>query len=67
MPFGQIDGSRARSHDGAGLGLSITKALVELHGGELVITGIENVGTEVIVRFPALPQPQFDCDKSTQL
>ena len=34
-PFRQLDGSLARDFEGAGLGLSIAKALAELHGGSL--------------------------------
>ncbi len=39
--------------DGAGLGLSIVKGLVDLHGGEVVIHSAEGRGTEVLVTFPA--------------
>ena len=31
--FEQVDGSAARRHDGAGLGLAITKSIVEVMGG----------------------------------
>ena len=40
---------------GAGLGLSIVKSFVELHGGSVVIDSTEGVGTTVICRFPARP------------
>jgi two-component system cell cycle sensor histidine kinase PleC len=52
MPFGQIDGGRTRWREGRGLGLPIAKALVELHGGELVIKSVKGAGTEVGVILP---------------
>ncbi len=41
------------SQDGTGLGLPLTKALVELHGGYLDLQSQIGVGTTVTVRFPA--------------
>ena len=37
---------------GAGLGLSVVKSFVELHGGKIEITSIEGQGTTVTCRFP---------------
>jgi two-component system cell cycle sensor histidine kinase PleC len=51
-PFGQVDGGRSRWREGAGLGLPIAKALVELHGGTVEITSARNEGTEVVITFP---------------
>ncbi len=52
-PFGQVDGTRARLREGAGLGLPIAKALIELHGGTLSLRSTKWVGTEAIVHLPS--------------
>jgi signal transduction histidine kinase len=52
-PFSQVDGKLARRFEGTGLGLPLTRRLVELHGGSLHLTSRENAGTAVIVRLPA--------------
>ncbi|MDA5194819.1 sensor histidine kinase [Govanella unica] len=49
-PFGQVAG--AASHEGFGLGLPITKGLIERHGGRLHISSTPGVGTEVEVQLP---------------
>jgi signal transduction histidine kinase len=51
--FGQVDSGLTRSQEGSGLGLPLTKSLVELHGGALGITSENGVGTTVTVSFPA--------------
>lgn len=51
--FGQIDGYLNRRHDGSGLGLPISKALMEQHGGSLDLQSELGVGTTVTVTFPA--------------
>ncbi|MBN8928975.1 MAG: hypothetical protein J0H19_20405 [Rhodospirillales bacterium] len=51
-PFGQVDASLARREGGAGLGLPLAKALVELHGGTLRIESRKGEGTTVEVAFP---------------
>ncbi len=56
-PFEQIDNSLARKYDGAGLGLPLTKHLVELLGGSLTIKSRVNQGTTVAVELNARPKP----------
>jgi signal transduction histidine kinase len=51
--FGQVDSDLNRKYEGAGLGLPLTKVLVELHGGVLDLQSEIGVGTTVTVRFPA--------------
>jgi signal transduction histidine kinase len=51
--FGQSDpGDLMRSAEGTGLGLPLTKGLVEAHGGTLEIESEPNKGTTVIVHIP---------------
>jgi len=51
--FGQVDSDLSRQYEGTGLGLPLTKALVESHGGCLDLQSEVGVGTTVTVRFPA--------------
>ena len=56
--FFQVDGQLARKYEGTGLGLTLTRSLVELHGGRLEIRSDEERGTTVTCHFPperALP------------
>ncbi|MGH6994923.1 MAG: sensor histidine kinase, partial [Stellaceae bacterium] len=50
--FFQARASYDRRHDGSGLGLSIVKGLVHLHGGDLEIRSRLGRGTRVSVRLP---------------
>jgi signal transduction histidine kinase len=50
--FGQIDSSRSRRFPGSGLGLPLSRKLVELHGGSLSVTSAVGVGTTVTLRLP---------------
>jgi signal transduction histidine kinase len=62
-PFGQIDSSLSRKHAGTGLGLPLTKNLVELHDGKFEIASAPDKGTTVTVRLPAwralAPEPEL--------
>jgi signal transduction histidine kinase len=57
-PFGQVDGSLARKYDGVGLGLPLSKRLVELHDGRFEIDSALGAGTTIIVRLPAKRFPR---------
>ena len=52
-PFARVDSAANRGIEGAGLGLPLTKRLVELHGGTLALRSTLGVGTTVTVRLPA--------------
>ena len=51
-PFEQIDRNDRRGREGTGLGLALSNALVELHGGSLTLDSEPGVGTTVTVRLP---------------
>ncbi|MCH8095536.1 MAG: PAS-domain containing protein [Proteobacteria bacterium] len=52
-PFSQVDSTLSRKYDGTGLGLPLTKSLVEIHGGSFDLQSKLGVGTTVTARFPA--------------
>ena len=51
-PFGQVDSTLARKYEGTGLGLPLTKRLVEMHGGTFELTSEPGKGTVATVRLP---------------
>ena len=57
-PFFQARSSYDRRHDGTGLGISIVKGLLELHGGEIQIASRLGQGTTVAIRLP------LDCEST---
>ncbi len=51
-PFIQVDARIARRHEGTGLGLPMVAAIMEMHGGTVVIHSRPDQGTRVTVAFP---------------
>jgi signal transduction histidine kinase len=59
-PFLQIESAMSRRYPGTGLGLVLTKSIVELHGGRLDMSSRLGVGTQATLCFPSersLPLP----------
>ncbi len=50
--FEQVDNTKTRAHQGAGLGLAITKELVLLFGGTIALESSEDYGTCFRITFP---------------
>jgi signal transduction histidine kinase len=53
-PFFRTDRSRTRRTGGIGLGLSLSRKIVEAHGGSLLVESAPDRGTKVILRLPVL-------------
>ncbi len=52
QPFHQLDTSLARRYEGTGLGLVITRRLVQMMGGTIAVNSAPNRGTEFTVELP---------------
>jgi signal transduction histidine kinase len=56
-PFQQVDSSIRRRHGGSGLGLSISKRFVEMHGGKMWMESEVGVGTTICFSLPMDTSP----------
>lgn len=56
-PFYRTDDSRSRATGGYGLGLALTKAIVEAHGGTIQLQSTPGQGTTVTMWIPKTPAP----------
>lgn len=56
-PFYRTDSSRSRETGGYGLGLSLTRAIIEAHGGTIRLNSTPGCGTTVMIWLPKTPTP----------
>jgi signal transduction histidine kinase len=64
--FRQVDKSLARSHEGSGIGLSLTKSLVEMLGGKISLRSEYGKGSEFVVELPvSVLNNESDCKDSS--
>lgn len=56
LSFEQVDGTTSRKYSGTGIGLSITKKLVELHGGKITVESEYGKGSRFRFTIPLYPE-----------
>ncbi len=66
QPFQQLDSSIRRRHGGSGLGLSISKEFVELHGGKMWVETRQGHGTTFYFRLPLEPPVAAHTETATR-
>ncbi len=73
--FEQVDITDERAHGGVGLGLSITRQLIELHGGEITVESTPGTGAafrftlpacELAAAEPSEPAPPMEAARPSQ-
>lgn len=57
--FIQVDKTSTRDREGSGIGLSLVRSLVEMHGGAISVKSKQGEGSEFIVEIP-LKQPKYE-------
>ncbi|HET7769346.1 MAG TPA: response regulator, partial [Chloroflexota bacterium] len=57
--FRQVDTGAARRYEGTGLGLALTRRLVELHGGEIWVESAPGQGSQFHVLLPTTRRAQL--------
>lgn len=56
--FIQVDKSFSRNNEGSGIGLSLVKSLIEMHGGTISLISMPDMGSQFIIRLPVTTLPQ---------
>jgi PAS domain S-box-containing protein len=67
--FSQVNNQLTKENEGSGIGLSLVKSLVEMHGGKIEVNSIYGEGTEFLIYFPVDKSEDFyqiEMDLSTQ-
>ncbi|MDJ0697902.1 AAA-like domain-containing protein [Mastigocoleus sp. MO_188.B34] len=63
--FEQVAGSTDRVYGGTGLGLAVTKKLVELHQGEITVQSKFGSGSQFTFTLPISPHPRYEAAKQS--
>ena len=59
-PFYMVDKSRSRKQGGAGLGLSLSKQILDIHHASIEMNSCLNVGTEITLSFPNIGGASYE-------
>ena len=67
QPFEQVENENTRSVEGTGLGLALSKSMVELHGGNFKIESVVGEGTSVIFTLPNKPIEKAEAETDSEV